>query len=168
MKEAGKAQGVRFYILGVKKTVLLYGVLGGALITVLVLIEYRYLILEHSIEIYGALIALVFTVAGIWLGLRLTSTRERVVVKEVEVPVQIDRPAGFLPNRTSLARLGITPRELEILELIAQGMSTREIADRLFVSENTVKTHSARIFEKLNAKRRTQAVLLGQQAGIIP
>ena len=68
----------------------------------------------------------------------------------------------------ALARLAITPRELEILELIAMGLSTREIADGLFVSVNTVKTHSARVFEKLAAKRRTQAVLLGQQAGIIP
>ena len=151
-----------------KKTILLYGLLGGALITVLVLVEYRYLIVEHSIEIYGAFVALIFTVAGVWLGLRLTQRRERVVVKEVQVPVAIDRSVNFVPSQANLDRLGITPRELEILQLMALGMSTREIADRLFVSENTVKTHSGRVFEKLNAKRRTQAVLLGQQAGIIP
>lgn len=153
-----------------KKTILLYGLLGGALIMVLTAVEYRYLIVQHSIEIYGALVALVFTVAGIWLGLRLTKARERVVVKEVEVPVpvMVDRSSPFAPSQASLDRLGITPRELEILQLMAMGMSTREIADKLFVSENTVKTHSGRLFEKLDAKRRTQAVLLGQQAGIIP
>lgn len=142
--------------------------LAGALIALMGLIEYRYVVVQHSVEIYGALVALVFTVAGIWLGLRITARRERVVVKEIEVPVPVDRSAGFVPSQTSIDRLGITPRELEILKLIAEGMSTREIAGQLFVSENTVKTHSARVFEKLNAKRRTQAVLLGQQAGIIP
>lgn len=151
-----------------KKTVLLYGLLGGTLITVLSLIEYRYLIVQHSVEIYGALVALVFTVAGIWLGLRLTTRKDRIVVKEVEVPVPMDRSADFVPIQANIDRLGITPRELEILQSMALGMSTREIADKLFVSENTVKTHSGRVFEKLNAKRRTQAVLLGQQAGIIP
>ncbi len=153
-----------------KKTIALYGLLGGALILVLNVVEYRYLIVQHSVEIYGALVALVFTVAGIWLGLRLTSARERVVVREVEVPVPVavDRTSPFVPSQASLDRLGITPRELEILQLMAMGMSTREIADKLFVSENTVKTHSGRLFEKLDARRRTQAVLLGQQAGIIP
>jgi DNA-binding CsgD family transcriptional regulator len=150
-----------------KKTILLYGVLGGLLIAALNAIEYRYLILTHSFEIYGALVALVFTAAGIWLGLRLTQARERVVVREVEVPVIMDSSGPFQVNQASLERFGITPRELEILQLIAEGLSTREIAEKLFVSENTVKTHSGRVFEKLNAKRRTQAVLLAQQAGII-
>lgn len=151
-----------------KKTILLYGVLGGALITILTLIEYRYLIVTHSFEIYGALVALVFTAAGIWLGLRLTQAREKVVIRQVEVPIVVDPSVPFEPNQQSLDRLGITPRELEIMALIADGLSTREIAEKLFVSENTVKTHSGRLFEKLNAKRRTQAVLLAQQAGIIP
>lgn len=151
-----------------KKTILLYGVLGGVLIVVLNTIEYRYLIVRHSGDIYGALVALVFTAVGIWLGLRLTKARERVVIREVEVPIVVDPSIPFEPNQQSLDRLGITPRELEILALIAAGMSTREIAEKLFVSENTVKTHSGRLFEKLNAKRRTQAVSLAQQAGIIP
>jgi len=71
-------------------------------------------------------------------------------------------------DETKLKELGITPREFEILGLIAQGLSNREIADRLFVSENTVKTHSSRLFDKLGAKRRTQAVQLGKAAGLIP
>jgi DNA-binding CsgD family transcriptional regulator len=152
----------------VKRTVLLYGILAGGLITLLTAIEYRYLIIQHSVEIYGALVAVVFTVAGVWLGLRLTQKRERVVVREIEVPVPIDRSADFVPSQVNLDRFGITPRELEILQLIALGLSTKEISEKLFVSENTVKTHSIRLIEKLSAKRRTQAVLLAQQAGIIP
>ncbi|MGH9883985.1 MAG: response regulator transcription factor, partial [bacterium] len=153
-------------ILSVKKTVFLYGLLGGVLIAGLKFIEYRFLIVEHSFEIYGGLVALVFSAVGIWLGLKLTKTKETVVVREVPVPV---RPGGpFEVNATRQEQLGITPRELEILALIATGLSNREIAEKLFVSENTVKTHSSRLFDKLQAKRRTQAVQLGKEAGLIP
>ena len=145
-----------------KKSVLLYGILGGALIALLKVVEYRYLVLEHSLEIYGGIVALLFSVLGIWLGLKLTRTRETVVVREVTV-------AGpFTRNETQLQQLGITPRELEILEAMAGGFSNREIAERLFVSENTVKTHTARLFDKLAARRRTQAVQLAKEAGLIP
>jgi NarL family two-component system response regulator LiaR len=147
-----------------KRQVLIYGLIGGLLITLLKWTEYRFLVIEHSIEIYGGLIAATFAVLGIWLGLKLTGTRERIVVKEVPVP------AGepFVPDERKREGLGITPREMEILGLIATGLSNREIADRLFVSENTVKTHSSRLFDKLGAKRRTQAVQLGKTARLIP
>jgi len=147
-----------------KRQVLIYGLIGGLLITLLKWTEYRFLVVEHSIEIYGGLIAATFAVLGIWLGLKLTGTRERIVVKEVPVP------AGepFVPDETKREGLGITPREMEILGLIATGLSNREIAGRLFVSENTVKTHSSRLFDKLGAKRRTQAVQIGKTARLIP
>jgi len=145
-----------------KKTVLLYGILGGALIAVLKVVEYRYLVLEHSLEIYGGIVALLFSALGIWLGLKLTRTRETVVVREVPVT------GPFTRNETQLQQLGITPRELEILEAMAGGFSNREIAERLFVSENTVKTHAARLFDKLSARRRTQAVQRAKEAGLIP
>ena len=153
-----------------KKTILLYGLLGGVLITVLKLTEYRFLVVEHSVELYGGLIALLFSVVGIWLGLKLTKTKETVVVKEVEVlvPVHAPPPEPFAVNAARVQQLGITPRELEILAQIAAGLSTREIAEKLFVSENTVKTHSSRLFDKLNAKRRTQAVQIAKDAGLIP
>jgi NarL family two-component system response regulator LiaR len=106
----------------------------------------------------------VFAALGIWLGLNLTRRQEVVVVKEV--PVSIAGP--FKLNEQRLRELGITRRELEILELISQGMNNREIAEKLFVSENTVKTHSSRIFDKLSAKRRTQAVQIGKELGLIP
>ena len=149
-----------------KKTVLLYGILGGILIAALKFFEYRFLVLQHSFEIYGGIVALLFASLGIWLGLKLTRTREVVVVREVPVPVDSGGP--FQRNEAQLEKLGITPRELEILEAMAAGLSNREIAERLFVSENTVKTHAARVFEKLSARRRTQAVQLAKEAGIIP
>jgi len=149
-----------------KKTVLLYGLLGGALIVLLKLVEYRYLVIEHSLELYGGIVALVFAVVGIWLGQKLT--RERVVSREVRVEVPVPRSGPFVRDQAKVEELGLTPRELDILEALAAGLSNREIAARLFVSENTVKTHAARLFSKLSAKRRTQAVQLAKEAGLIP
>jgi len=153
-----------FVNLNMKRHILIYGLVGGILITLLRLVEYRFLVVEHSIEIYGGLIAVVFAVVGIWLGLKLTKQKERIVVREV--PVAAVGP--FALNERKLEELGITPRELEILQLMAKGLSNREIAERLFVSENTVKTHSSRLFDKLSARRRTQAVQIGKEIGLIP
>lgn len=152
-----------------KRHVLLYGLIAGILIAALKWTEYRFLVIEHSVEIYAGLIAATFAVLGIWLGLKLTGRQQRVVIKEVSIK-EVPAPAGepFLPDQRKREDLGITPRELEILELIAQGMSNREIAEKLFVSENTVKTHSSRVFDKLGAKRRTQAVQLGKGFGLLP
>jgi len=149
--------------LSVTKTILLYGTLGGLLIGVLELVQYRFLVVEHSLEIYGGIVALLFATLGIWLGLKLTRTRETIVVQEVPVHVR-----EFVFNGRRQQELGITAREMEILQLMAAGMSNREIATKLFVSENTVKTHSARLFDKLQAKRRTQAVQLAKAAQLIP
>jgi NarL family two-component system response regulator LiaR len=146
-----------------KKHILIYGLLGGLLIAVLKLVEYRFLVVEHSIEIYGGLIALLFAGLGIWLGLKLTRKKEVIVFKEVPAA-----SSPFALDEGRLRELGVTRRELEILELIASGMSNREIGEKLFVSENTVKTHSSRLFDKLGAKRRTQAVQLGKELGLIP
>jgi DNA-binding CsgD family transcriptional regulator len=146
------------------KHVLLYGLVVGVLIAVLKLVEYRYLVLQHSIEIYGGIVAAMFAAVGIWLGRKLTRTREKVVVREVMVPA----PAEFVRDDARLESLGITPRELEVLQLIAEGLSNKEIAERVFVSENTVKTHSSRVFDKLGARRRTQAVQLGKEFRLIP
>jgi DNA-binding CsgD family transcriptional regulator len=145
--------------------ILLYGLFAGALILLLRLVEYRYVIMEHSAPVYGGIVAALFSIVGIRLGQKLTKTKtvEKVVVQEVLVPT-----AGpFVQDRSALDRLGITPRELEILEAIASGLSNREIAQRLFVSENTVKTHSSRLFDKLGAKRRTQAVQIAKELRLI-
>ena len=147
-----------------RRHILLYGLLCGVLIAGLRLVEYRYLVVAHSVEIYGGIIAAIFAALGIWLGLRFTRKTETVVVREVKV----EAPAIFVRDTEKLESLGITPRELEILELIAQGLSNREIAQRVNVSENTVKTHSSRVFDKLGARRRTQAVSLGKAMRLIP
>ena len=144
------------------RDIVLYGLGGGLLIAILKLTEYRFLVVEHSLEIYGALVAILFAAVGIWLGQTLTRKEPEVIVKEVAV----SGPFGL--NEARVAELAITPRELEILGLIASGMSNREIAERLFVSENTVKTHSSRLFDKLGARRRTQAVQIGKENRLIP
>ena len=147
-----------------KRHVLIYGLIGGILIAALKWTEYRFLVIEHSIEIYGGLIAATFAVLGIWLGLKLTGRWQTIIVKEITVPAG----GPFVLDERKREDLHITRRELEILELIAQGLSNREIAEKLFVSENTVKTHSSRVFDKLGARRRTQAVQLGKEFGLLP
>jgi DNA-binding CsgD family transcriptional regulator len=153
-----------------KRHVLIFGLVGGLLIATLQYTEYRFVVIEHSVELYSGLVAILFATFGIWLGLRITrrreTIRETVVVREVLVPAEA--PGPFAPDTARQQTLGITARELEILTLVARGLSNREIATELFVSENTVKTHCARAFDKLGAKRRTQAVQLGKEFGLIP
>lgn len=146
-----------------KRIVLAYGLCGGALIAALKAAEYRFLVVGHSIEIYGGVIALVFAAVGIWLGLTLTRTKDEPVA-------QVQIPAGqpLVADDARALQLGLTRRELDILREIAAGKSTREIADALFVSENTVKTHASRVFSKLNVRRRTQAVHVAKQLGLVP
>ena len=113
------------------------------------------------------------TEAGAWLRKRMATwpgcnppLPSAVYVREVPVPVE--GPFVFVVDERKREDLRITRRELEILELIAQGLSNREIAEKLFVSESTVKTHSSRVFDKLGARRRTQAVQLGKEFGLLP
>jgi DNA-binding CsgD family transcriptional regulator len=146
------------------RPILFFGAAGGLLVASLRFIEYRFLVLEHSIEIYSGLIALLFAAVGIRLGLTLTKTREVTVIKEVAVAAPIE----FARNEQQVAALAITPRELDILDQIAAGKSTREIAQALFVSENTVKTHASRLYDKLGVKRRTQAVQEARRLGLLP
>jgi ATP/maltotriose-dependent transcriptional regulator MalT len=165
-----------------KRHVLIFGLVGGLLIAILQYTEYRFVVIEHSFELYGALVAILFASFGIWLGLRITrgregvretgqetireTVRETIVVREVLVPAEAS--AIFIPNTAQQQSVGITERELEVLTLVARGLSNREIATQLFVSENTVKTHCARAFDKLGAARRTQAVQRGKELGLLP
>jgi DNA-binding CsgD family transcriptional regulator len=152
-----------------KRHVLIYGLIGGILIAVLKWSEYRFLVIDHSLEIYGGLTAAIFAILGIWLGIKLTGRKPAVIVKtEVVKEVSVKAREPFTLDRKKLEDLSITRRELQILELIAQGLSNREIAEKLFVSENTVKTHSSRVFDKLGARRRTQAVQIGKEFGLLP
>lgn len=155
-----------------KRHVVIFGLVGGLLIAALQYTEYRFIVIEHSVELYSALVAILFSAFGIWLGLRITRRREiireTVVVKEVPVPSAPAAGEPFVPNTVQLQTLGMTARELEILTMVARGFSNREIATQLFVSENTVKTHCARVFGKLGAVRRTQAVVRGKELGLLP
>ena len=150
------------------KQLAIYGICGGLLIASIQFIEYRFLVVERSTAIYGLLIAAAFAIVGVALGLRVT--KKEVVLKHVEVPVRVEVPVPaepFVADQARIDSLGITPRELEVLRLIAEGLSTKEMAERLFVSDNTVKTHTSRVFDKLGASRRTQAVQLAKQQRII-
>jgi NarL family two-component system response regulator LiaR len=155
-----------------RRHVFIFGLVGGLLIATLQYTEYRFVIIEHSVELYTALVAVLFATFGIWLGLRITRRREiireTVVVKEVLVAAEAPTLEPFAPKTARQQTLGVTARELEILTLIARGLSNREIATQLFVSENTVKTHCARVFDKLGAARRTQAVQRGKELGLLP
>jgi DNA-binding NarL/FixJ family response regulator len=153
----------------VARDIVLYGVCGGLLITLLRLMQYRFLIVEYSAEIYAGLVAALFAAVGIWLGVTLNRRKRGPAGEKTDGSGTIAAAAKpFVADEARLKKLGITPREAEILGLIAAGLSNREIAERLFVSENTVKTHSSRLFEKLGAKRRTQAVQMGKAEGLIP
>jgi DNA-binding NarL/FixJ family response regulator len=140
------------------REIALYGVCGGILIAALRLAEYRFLVLRHSVEIYGAIVAAVFAGLGIWLGGTITKKKAEVVFRD----------GPFVLDEARVRELQLTPRELEILGLIAEGLSNKEIAERVFVSENTVKTHASRVFDKLGARRRTEAVQLGKSWRLIP
>ena len=155
-----------------KRHVLIFGLVGGLLIAALQYTEYRFVVIEHSVELYGAFVAMLFATFGVWIGLRITrsreASREALELTELNARAQGPAPEPFTPDASRQQSLGITARELEVLALIARGLSNREIATRLFVSENTIKTHCARAFGKLGAARRTQAVQRGKELGLLP
>lgn len=135
----------------------------AVLLFVLRWLELRFLIINHAIEVYAGAIAVIFTGLGIWLALKLTKPKTVIVEKEVYVSGQ-----EFELNEAVLEKLGLSKRELEVLELMSAGLSNQEIANRLFVSLNTIKTHTSKLFEKLDVKRRTQAIEKAKRIGIIP
>ncbi len=127
-------------------------------------LELRFIIMDHALEIYIGAIAMIFTGLGIWLALKLAKPKTIVIEKEVAAPAA----ASFVMNEKELERLNLSRRELEVLQAMAGGLSNQEIAGQLFVSLNTVKTHSSNIFMKLDVKRRTQAVEKAKRLSIIP
>jgi DNA-binding NarL/FixJ family response regulator len=145
-----------FYLVPMRRTVLIYGLSMAALLGVLKLVEYRYLVRDIPLEAYLGLVALMFTGLGIWAGLRLT--RPRIV--EISGP--------FEQNAANLERLGLSRREFQVLEQIAAGLSNQDIADRLFISTSTVKTHVSNVLAKLDASRRTEAIAKAKEMRIIP
>lgn len=148
------------------KHILLYGASLAVLLFLLKWLELRFIIIDHALEIYMGAIALIFTALGIWLALKLARPKVKTVIVEKEV--HISRPPVFTLNSGELDKLGLSSRELEVLQLMAEGLSNQEIAGRLFVSLNTVKTHSSNLFIKMDVKRRTQAIEKAKRLSIIP
>src|SRR5580658_5217103 len=144
------------------KHIFLYGAALALLLLLLNWLEWKFIVMDRAIEIYSGAIALVFTGLGIWLARKLARPKWKTVIVEKEVYV---KPGTI--NTKELARLGLSARELEVLQGMAEGLSNQEIAARLFVSLNTIKTHSANIFEKLDVRRRTQAVDKAKKLNII-
>ena len=148
------------------KVLLAYGISLALLLFLLRWLELRFIIFDHAFEIYIGAIAVIFTALGIWLALKLTKPKiERVVV---EKEIYIEKSNGFIFNEAETDRLGISKRELEVLQLMAQGLSNAEIGARLFVSLNTIKTHASNLFIKLDASRRTQAIEKAKTLNLIP
>jgi NarL family two-component system response regulator LiaR len=140
----------------VKRTIILYSLALAALVFLLKFLEYRFIIRDLSLEFYFGIVAILFTALGIWAGLKLT--RKKIILAGPE----------FILNESELQKLGISKRELEVLELISSGLSNQQIADKLFVSPNTIKTHSSNLFIKLEVSRRTQAVQRAKELKLIP
>lgn len=148
------------------KQVILYGISLAILLFILKWLELRFIIIDHAFEIYIGAIALIFTGLGIWLALKLTRPFVKTVIVEKEV--YINNHPDFTLNEAAVTKLGLSKRELQVLALMAQGLSNQEIAHRLFVSLNTIKTHSSRLFEKMEVKRRTQAIEKAKRLSLIP
>lgn len=148
------------------KTILIYGISLALLIVFLKLIEYELIILNNSFQFYAGSIALLFTLLGIWLATKLIKPKTKIEVVEKKVFINQGQP--FVINEDALAKTEISARELEVLQLMAKGFSNQEIANTLFVSVSTIKTHISNLFFKLEASRRTQAVEKAKNLGLIP
>lgn len=133
-----------------KKSYLIYGMLMGVLLLLLQVLHYKAMIRDIQLELFGGVVATVFMGLGVWLGLQWVKVKEQ-------------RKADLSKARAS----HLSDRELAVLTLLAEGLSNQEIADRLFVSLNTVKTHLSNVYMKLSVTRRTQAVQKAQQMGIL-
>ena len=140
------------------KHVIIYGISLAILLFLMRWLELRLMIFSHAFEMYAGVIALIFTALGIWLAIKLISPKVQVVEQIVEKVYQAENNGEFRLNEEALNESGLSKRELEVLQLMATGLSNQEIAAHLFVSLNTIKTHTANVFEKLDVKRRTQAV----------
>ena len=146
------------------KELISYAIAMAILLLLLRLLEYKFLVLEYKIEIYAGIIAIIFLLIGIWVANKVTKPKVETVVVEKEVKIFQD---NFSINTEAIETLKISSRELEVLQLMAKGLSNQEIADALFVSLHTIKTHNANLFEKLEVKRRTQAVEVAKKLQII-
>jgi two-component system, NarL family, response regulator LiaR len=148
------------------KSIILYGVSLAFLLFLLKWLELKFIVFKNYQEFYIGAIAVIFTALGIWLALKLAKPKINTVIIEKEVFVPQSKE--FVLNEVQLEKLGLSNRELEVLQLMAQGYSNNEIAEKLFLSLSTIKTHVANLFFKLDAKRRTQAIEIAKKLSLIP
>ena len=148
------------------KQIIIYGIALAVLLFLLKWLETRYILIDQQLDIYLGIIAVLFTAFGIWLALKIRKPKVETVI--IEKKIVLATGPDFILNEDEMRRLNLSKRELEVLQLMADGLSNQEIAERLFVSLNTIKTHSAQIFEKMEVKRRTQAVDMAKRLSIIP
>ena len=148
------------------KAIIVYSISLAFLLFLLKWLELRFIIFDYSFEIYIGFIAIIFTALGIWLALKLSKPKINTVVVEKEV--YVTRNENFVLDTSLVSQLELSKRELEILSLLAQGHSNQEIAAKLFVSLSTIKTHIQNLFEKLDVKRRIQAVEKAKRLRLIP
>lgn len=137
----------------------IYGTVLAVLITFLKILEAKYFTKDFSLEFYLGVVALLFTGLGVWIGLKLFKKPANVEDMQIE-------KVGHT-NPTIINEVGISPRELDVLQLMAAGHSNQEIADKLFVSLPTIKTHTSNLYAKLDAKRRTQAIQKAKELGVL-
>ena len=154
-----------FGIFRKNKTIWLYGASLSILLFLLKWLELRFVIYDHAFEVYAGAIAVLFTLLGIWLAVKLTKPKVETIVIEKEI--YRDPTIPFVLNEKALNQLGMSRRELDVLQLMSEGHTNQRIADELFVSLNTIKTHGSRIFEKLDVKNRTQAIDKAKKLGLI-
>ncbi|MEO6523273.1 MAG: LuxR C-terminal-related transcriptional regulator [Mucilaginibacter sp.] len=154
-----------FNYLSKHRSVLIYGASLAALLFLMKWLEWHFIIVNYAFELYAGFIAVIFTGLGIWLALKLSKPKTTIVTVEKELLISSDT---FILNEAALTETGLSRRELEVLQLMAGGLSNQEIAEKLFVSLNTIKTHSSNVFEKLEVQRRTQAVEKAKRLSLIP
>jgi DNA-binding CsgD family transcriptional regulator len=152
--------------LGKHKATVIYSICLAFLLFLLKWLELRFIIFDYSFEIYIGFIAVIFTTLGIWLALKLSKPKVETVVVEKEI--YVTRNENFILNTCLISELELSKRELEILNLMAQGHSNQEIAAKIFVSLSTVKSHNQNLFVKLDVKRRTQAIEKAKRLHLIP
>jgi DNA-binding CsgD family transcriptional regulator len=153
-----------FNVLQKNKQNIIYGLSLGVLLLLLKWMEWRFVIMKHAFEFYAGGIAIIFTALGIWLAIKLITPKVKTVVVEKHIMAGPD----FVLNRKEADSLRLSNRELEVLQLIADGLSNQQIAERLFVSLNTIKTHTSNLFLKLEVERRTQAIEKAKRLSLIP
>lgn len=146
------------------KQIVLYGIALGALLIVLKLLEFNLVIRNNVFEVYAGIVAMLFCAVGIWVGLKYANIKPNTT----KIVVQVQSSINFKADEKIISELGISKREYEVLEMIAKGHTNQEVADKLFVSHNTIKTHLSNLFAKLDVNRRTQAIQRAKELNILP